>query len=157
MWEKVTSNRCSQNQQCCKSECWPGLSRVAGEEASLWAGSGKGCLGSRLTAGIWRASKKGVLFVTVFQVRVNGAGEGAGVQRACVRSKWRRRQGVSGYLRKNTERRKKAEWEGESTCIIQKKSATYVKENFKCIYRKKGGRKKERQNEEGEEGGAQVD
>lgn len=42
--------------------------------------------------------QKGVLFVTVFQVRVNGAGEGAGVQRACVRNKWRGGgQGGSGY------------------------------------------------------------
>lgn len=43
--------------------------------------------------------QKGVFFVTVFQVRVNGAGEGAGVQRACIRSKGRRRF-VSGYMRK---------------------------------------------------------
>lgn len=94
MWEKVTGNRCFHDSSTVSQRGRPGLSMVAVEEASLWSGSGKGCLGSRLTAGIWRASKKGVLFVTVCQVRVNGAGEGAAVQRACVRSKWRGRQGA---------------------------------------------------------------
>lgn len=84
--------------------------------------------------------QRGVLLVTVFQVRVNGVGEGAGVQRVCV-SKWRRRHGVSGYLRKIPREGKVSE---RTHVYYFRKWTTYVKENFKCIYRKKGRKKKSR-------------
>lgn len=41
---------------------------------------------------------KAVLFVAVFQVRFSRAGKGARVERACVRSKWKRGEGVFGVF-----------------------------------------------------------
>lgn len=87
--------------------------------------------------------QKGVLFVTVIQVRVNRAGEGAGVERACVRSKWRRREGVFWVFKENTKRRKRQSGRERMHVYYFRKCTTHVREKFKCICRKKGGEKGE--------------
>lgn len=96
--------------------------------------------------------QKGVFFVTVFQVRVNGAGEGAGVQRACIRSKGRRR--VFFWVHEeNTKRRSlQSEWETERNCmcvVLESEQHTWGR-----TLSAKSGEKKERLKEGG---GAQVD
>lgn len=74
--------------------------------------------------------QKGLLFVTVCQVRVTGAGEGPGVQGACVRSKWNGGQGVSGNLRNiPRERRRQSERERERVHVCKFRArTTYVKD-----------------------------
>lgn len=89
--------------------------------------------------------QKGVLFVTVIQVRVNRAGEGAGVERACVRSKWRRREGVFWVFKENTKRRKRQSGR-ERMCIILE-SVQHTWERSLSAYAEKKGQKRERQNE----------
>lgn len=151
IWEKVTGNRCSHNSRAVSQRGQPGLSMAAVEEASLLSGSGKGCLGSQLTAGIWRASKRGSHLLQFSRSGSLGQERGLRFKERVWGVNGEEDRGLFWVFRK-IPRESKRQSERERMCVYYfRKRTTYVRGNFKRIYRR-NGEGKERQNEGGEGG-----
>lgn len=157
MSEKVTGN--SHPPQCCKLDSCPALSVATGEEASLWVSIGKGCLGSRLTAGIWRASKKGSYLLQFARSGSMGQERGLEFKERVLGVNGVGDRGFLGIWAKYQEKEKDRESERKYMCNVLESGQHMWKRILSASIEKKNGRKrKSRVRGVGDlEGGAQVD